>query len=329
MCNFAVVIPFFQREPGILGRALKSITSQHIPDGWSVEVIVVDDGSPRPAQDEVRDLSFTEPLHLRVIRQENAGVAAARNRGLAETDASTTLIAFLDSDDSWPERHIANAIQAWERGFEFMFSDNRRELHHDSYIEACAPRMMAVLNQSTNERGIVDVPPGDLPGLIIEEFPTQASTVVYQRSIAPDLRFNTDLAACGEDVLFMVMLAAGAKRVGFISRSRVECGRGVNVYFGHFAWDSPVFMAIKHDQVRCHTLIAQLPGLSRHTRARNAKRLRKLHDDFVFHTIRRMHKGKLPDETRRLAKADPGFRVWFPCSLLRIAVRYALGCYRP
>ena len=101
------------------------------------------------------------------------------------------------------------------------------------------------------------------------------------------------------------------------------------MYFGNFAWDSPVFMAIKHDQVRCYTLIAQIPGLSKHTLACNARRLRKLREEFVFHTIRRTLKGRLPDETRRLAKADPGFFVWFPCSLLRIAVSYALGCYRP
>jgi succinoglycan biosynthesis protein ExoW len=326
--QIAVIIPFFQREPGILARALNSISRQHIPDGWSVEVIVVDDGSPRPAQDEVRDLRFTQPLRLKVIRQENAGVAAARNRGLEETDASTTLIAFLDSDDSWPERHIANAIEAWERGFEFIFSDNRRELHHDSHIDTCA-RTKAVLNQSANERGIVDLPPGQMPDLVIDEFPTQASTVVYQRSIAPDLRFNTDLTASGEDVLFMLMLAASATKVGFISRSTVLCGRGVNMYFGNFAWDSPIFMTIKHDQVRCHTLIAQLPGLPQHTLACNARWLRKKRDDFVFHTIRRTFKGKLPDETRRLAKADPGFLVWFPWSLLRVAVGYALGSYRP
>jgi succinoglycan biosynthesis protein ExoW len=82
--TISVVIPFFQREPGILTRALYSVMLQHVPSGWSVEVIVVDDGSPRPAHDEVRELNFKEPLRLKVVRQENGGVAAARNRGLEE-----------------------------------------------------------------------------------------------------------------------------------------------------------------------------------------------------------------------------------------------------
>ena len=59
MRTIAVVIPYFQREPGILGKALNSIHSQLIPEGWSVEVIVVDDGSPCSA-DEVRHITFTE-----------------------------------------------------------------------------------------------------------------------------------------------------------------------------------------------------------------------------------------------------------------------------
>ena len=97
---------------------------------------------------------------------------------------------------------------------------------------------------------------------------------------------------------------------------------GVNIFFGHFAWDNPSFMAIKQDQVRCHTLIAKLPDLSPHALAYNAKRLRKLRTDFVFHTIRRTlkTKGKLPEETRHLAKADRWFLVWFTGSLLRIVV---------
>jgi succinoglycan biosynthesis protein ExoW len=58
MQELAVIIPFFQHESGLLARALDSVASQHIPEGWSVEVIVVDDGSPRQAQDEARSVSF-------------------------------------------------------------------------------------------------------------------------------------------------------------------------------------------------------------------------------------------------------------------------------
>ena len=63
--------------------------------------------------------------------------------------------------------------------------------------------------------------------------------MVYKRSIAPSLRFNTRLRAAGEDLLFFAMLASTAGRVAFIRDSLVECGNGVNMYFGNFNWDSP------------------------------------------------------------------------------------------
>ena len=92
----SVIIPFYQREPGILTRALELIQLQQIPDGWRVEVIVVDDASPCPAINETRNMAFGEPVHLKVVGQENGGVAAARNRGLDEVSNETSLIAFLD-----------------------------------------------------------------------------------------------------------------------------------------------------------------------------------------------------------------------------------------
>ena len=107
MRKISVVIPFYQRKSGILSAALDSIKSQEIPSGWLVDVIVVDDGSPRPAEHEVRDFHFQHPFHVKVIVQPNGGVIVlARNRGLEEADQSTTFIAFLDSDDIWPPNHL-------------------------------------------------------------------------------------------------------------------------------------------------------------------------------------------------------------------------------
>src|SRR5690242_13985907 len=107
----SVIIPFFQREPGILTRCLQSVRRQHVPPGWGVDVIVVDDGSPAGAGDELRGLEFPAPFRVTAIRQENRGVGAARNRGLEEA-GEATLIAFLDSDDTWPATHLERAIRA-------------------------------------------------------------------------------------------------------------------------------------------------------------------------------------------------------------------------
>jgi succinoglycan biosynthesis protein ExoW len=43
----AVIIPYYQRDPGILRRALDSVRGQELPDAVRVHVYLVDDGSPR------------------------------------------------------------------------------------------------------------------------------------------------------------------------------------------------------------------------------------------------------------------------------------------
>ena len=96
---FSAVIPAHDAEP-FIGRALRSALAQ---DGVSLEVIVVDDGST----DRTAELAAAWDGPVRVIGQANAGVAAARNRGIRE--ARGELIAFLDADDEWLPGHLARA----------------------------------------------------------------------------------------------------------------------------------------------------------------------------------------------------------------------------
>ncbi|MEI8319890.1 MAG: glycosyltransferase family A protein, partial [Planctomycetia bacterium] len=74
-----VVVPTYRR-PQQLRRCLEALAAQTFPEPW--EVVVVDDGSPQPFS--AADMPATDRLALRVIRQENAGPAAARNRGVRE-----------------------------------------------------------------------------------------------------------------------------------------------------------------------------------------------------------------------------------------------------
>ena len=86
----SAIVPVHNGER-YLGAALESIFAQRYEP---LEVIVVDDGS--------RDgsVAVAAQFAVRLVRQENRGVAAARNRGLAE--ARGDLLAFLDQDDAWP-----------------------------------------------------------------------------------------------------------------------------------------------------------------------------------------------------------------------------------
>src|SRR5919204_90272 len=86
----SVIIPTYNRAHSV-GEAITSVLRQTMDD---FECIVVDDGSTDPTSAVLT--SFTDP-RMHVISGRHAGVAAARNLGVAQAQAP--LIAFLDSDD--------------------------------------------------------------------------------------------------------------------------------------------------------------------------------------------------------------------------------------
>jgi len=88
--RIGVVMPAFNVAPYI-GCAIRSVLAQTWTD-WTLTV--VDDGSP----DETAAVAAVfDDQRVRLIRQSNEGVSAARNRGVAETRADAML--FLDADD--------------------------------------------------------------------------------------------------------------------------------------------------------------------------------------------------------------------------------------
>lgn len=115
MPHVSVVIPAFNCAPYI-ATAVESVLGQYHQD---LDVIVVDDGSTdgtSQALERYRD-------RLTILRQANAGAAAARNHGLGA--AKGELVAFLDADDWWdPSRLSAQiaALQAFPGGG-LVFSD--------------------------------------------------------------------------------------------------------------------------------------------------------------------------------------------------------------
>jgi glycosyltransferase involved in cell wall biosynthesis len=88
--RIGIVTPAFN-VAAYVGDAIRSVLAQAHAD-WTMTV--VDDGSTD--RTAVIAASFDDP-RVRLIRQRNAGVSTARNRGLTATNAETVL--FLDADD--------------------------------------------------------------------------------------------------------------------------------------------------------------------------------------------------------------------------------------
>ena len=94
----SVIVPAY-RVTDFIGEALDSVLAQTFTD---YEIIVINDGSP---DSEALERAL-EPYMSRIIyiKQENRGVSAARNTGIAAARGS--LLAFLDGDDTWLPNYL-------------------------------------------------------------------------------------------------------------------------------------------------------------------------------------------------------------------------------
>ena len=92
MAKISVIIPAYNAET-TLRTAVESILSQQVPE---LEIIIVNDGSTDGTDRLCHALASEHPC-IHVITQKNAGICAARNRGMEA--ASGEYITFCDDDD--------------------------------------------------------------------------------------------------------------------------------------------------------------------------------------------------------------------------------------
>lgn len=99
--RFSIIVPLYNKAPYVR-KALESIMSQTYKD---FELILVDDGSIDNSASICEGyLSKLSTFDSRLIRQANSGVAAARNRGVAESHGK--YVCFLDADDWWEPKFL-------------------------------------------------------------------------------------------------------------------------------------------------------------------------------------------------------------------------------
>ena len=180
----SVITPTFNRKH-VLRRALDSIYAQTVPE---VEAIVVDDGS----SDGTEAMIAEYPRPVVYMKQQNAGPAAARNRGLQR--ASGAFIAFLDSDDVFYPRHLEASLAALER------SPQAGLVYGGSEVVDPDGRVVKVQRPRPENRGWV------LPRLLFYNF-VMPSTVVMRRECYETVGGMNEKLRFAEDWLYWLRLA--------------------------------------------------------------------------------------------------------------------------
>ena len=164
----SVIIPVFNGAR-FLPSAMRSVLAQNYP---SLDIIVIDDGSKDDVAAAVRSL----PVDVRLFRQDNAGPAAARNRGIRE--ATGELLAFLDVDDEWPAGNLL----------------------HMSNVLAANPNLDVVIGHGQLMRANADGRAKDFVGSPLESFPWYIAAALFRRDAFAKIgRFDASLRF-GEDI---------------------------------------------------------------------------------------------------------------------------------
>lgn len=107
MYAISVIVPCYNAQAH-LPACLASIRAQRME---AVEYIFIDDGSTDATAQELERFAAVQP-HVRIVHQKNAGVSAARNRGIEM--ARGKYLAFLDADDAYEEDALMQLYQMAE-----------------------------------------------------------------------------------------------------------------------------------------------------------------------------------------------------------------------
>ncbi|MCB1915995.1 MAG: glycosyltransferase family 2 protein [Rhodocyclaceae bacterium] len=251
----AVIIPFFQRTRGLLADGVRSILAQTGVEG--LEVIVVDDGSPIPAEQELQELLEASSGRIRIVKQPNSGPGAARNRGLDSVGPATEYVAFLDSDDRWEPTFLGDAVFALDQGYDVFFGNTTRfSLDGTRFSWSASPDLnLRVENHVPidSAREVYSFQGDFFDFLVFRSSIISTSTLVFNFRKHSNLRFEEKLFN-GQDRLFKLALGKGSTKAAFSPKVCAVEGEGVNI-FDSSGWGSEKSIRLVANYIRLSKFI--------------------------------------------------------------------------
>lgn len=321
----AVLIPYYQKEPGILAGTLAAVLDQRGFDNF--HVIVVDDGSPVPARAELAALNSPTDK-VSIIEQPNAGPGAARNKALEHVPAGTRYVAFLDSDDRLEQNYLADAVHALNHGYDLFFANSRRADIAGSRFDWSAASADARLDLAEHllidkERELYEFD-GDFFDFIVRRSNIIGpSTMMYRHEIGESVRYNERIYN-GQDRVFKLMLCRHVKKVVFSTRIYAQEGKGINI-FDSAGWGSERSLSLLSSYLdMCRVILREIP-LSDSQRTHVRRHYANVRYSFVASLLHHIKHGHAIDWrlVGKTLRSDPGTLIRFLPNAVKIAIKKA------
>jgi glycosyltransferase involved in cell wall biosynthesis len=218
----SVLLPAFNAEHTV-ARSVASALAQTVSE---LEVIVVDDGSARPA---ALALESIWDDRVRILRSAaNRGVSAARNSALAA--ARAPVVAQLDADDRWKETHLEGLLAAMDDPQVGLAYANAEVIGHPRGARVWIPARGTTAGEQAVQDASVSHPVSEL-GMLYRGNPIPAAAVAMRTHAARSAGGYPQWLKVGEDHLLYIRLLQAGWRFAYVDRASAvyrwpERGRG-------------------------------------------------------------------------------------------------------
>lgn len=202
----SVIVPVYKVEK-YLRACVQSIQAQTYKD---LEIILVDDGSPDDCGKICDELALADS-RIKVIHQNNGGLAAARNSGLdyaingGQANKHNHYIAFIDSDDTIECHMFETMVEIMKENIDLVICG------HQIVLENTSPESIVINKEykKLSNRELWEEVFGRLNNAVWNK--------LYKAEMIGDLRFPVGVIH-GEDLIFNLNYISGC-REGTINRT--------------------------------------------------------------------------------------------------------------
>lgn len=193
----SVIIPAYN-QASYLGETIESVLAQTFGD---YEIIVVDDGSTDDSGRVARGYGAA----VRLVSQENQGLAGARNSGIRH--AQGMLVALLDSDDQWLPQYLEQMVRLADE-------------NPGASVFYCAVTYVDAQGRDLPQQpDAVVLPPAEMYAALLRSNFLVPSTILMRRTAAVDAGlFDPQFRRLQDWELWLRMLGQGRRFTGSAQR---------------------------------------------------------------------------------------------------------------
>lgn len=196
----SVIVPVYNTPEEYLEECIKSILTQTYED---LEILIIDDGSDEKTASACKRISEYDN-RIKLIRQKNSGVSAARNKGIDYS--RSPYITFVDSDDVISNKYVEILMRTLtSRGVDIAIAQQSSDKNYEEIITD----KEAV--EVGSDEAVVDL-------LYTRRIPTGPFAKMFTRNIVGQHRFCEEYAIA-EDLELNYKVMSDAKSIVIIDDS--------------------------------------------------------------------------------------------------------------